>query len=72
MEITMNSKKDENKYTRSNGYDMILDSYNSHKYPVIENQMNALVFPWSMQRDADAIDTMKFYEGTDAVNRKEK
>ena len=68
----MDNKKDKSNPTNSNGYDIILDTYNSHKYPVIENQMNAVVFPWSMQRDVDTIDTMKFYEGTDAVNMKEK
>ncbi|MGF7059450.1 hypothetical protein [Brassicibacter mesophilus] len=68
----MNNKKDETNTISNNGYDIILNTYNSHKYPVIENQMNALVFPWSMQRDVDAIDTMKFYEGTDAVNKKQK
>lgn len=48
----------------TNGYDMILQTYNSKKYPVIPNQTNALVFPWSMQRDVDAIDTMRFVTET--------
>jgi hypothetical protein len=47
-----------------NGYEIILDTYNKEKYPVIENQTNALVFPWSMQRDVDAIDSMRFVSTT--------
>jgi len=50
----------------SNGYDMILDTYNSHEFPVIESPMAALVFPWNMQRDIDAIDSRRFYENTEA------
>lgn len=50
----------DNKNKTSNGYDKILDTYNKYKHPIIKNQMNALVFPWSMQRDVDAIDTLKF------------
>ncbi len=53
----MTDKKDKN------GYDIILETYNSHKYPIIENQMNALVFPWNMQRDVDAIDSVKLSQG---------
>lgn len=49
------------------GLDIILASYNAHKYPVINNQINAVVFPWSMQRDVDAIDSMRFYEETNWV-----
>lgn len=45
----------------TNGFDIILETYNSHKYPIIENQMNAVVFPQDMQRDVDAIDSMRFY-----------
>lgn len=44
----------------SNGYDAILDTYNKYKYPIIENQMNALVFPWKLQNNVDIIDSMKF------------
>ncbi|WP_066505680.1 hypothetical protein [Abyssisolibacter fermentans] len=44
----------------TNGYDIIIDSYNKYKYPIIENQMNALVFPWKLQNGTDMIDSMKF------------
>ena len=57
-------KKNKNELPRKNGIDIIYDTYNSHKYPVINNQMNAVVFPWNMQRDVDAIDSMRFYEET--------
>lgn len=60
------SKKSES--TGINGYEMLLETYNAHKFPIIENQTNATFFPWSMIRDVDAIDTMKFYQGTDAIN----
>ncbi|MTI46716.1 hypothetical protein [Sporosalibacterium faouarense] len=49
---------------RKSGLDMIFETYNSHKYPVINNQINAFVFPWNMQRDVDAIDSMRFYTET--------
>ncbi len=52
-----------------NGYDKILSTYNSYKHPVIENQTNALVFPWQMQRDVDAIDTLRFSENTTEENQ---
>lgn len=51
-----------NKKNTTNGYDKILETYNKYKHPIIENQMNALVFPWSMKRDVDAIDTLNFIE----------
>lgn len=53
-----------------NGLDIIFDTYNSHKYPVIKNQLNAVVFPWNMQRDVDAIDSMRFYTETTATTEK--
>lgn len=56
-----------NKSTNINGYEYILQTYNSQKYPFTENQTNALFFPWSMLRDVDAIDSARFYEGTSAV-----
>ncbi|MFA5524805.1 MAG: hypothetical protein WDA24_10655 [Tissierellales bacterium] len=56
------------KSTGINGYEYILQTYNSKKYPTIENQTNATFFPWSMLRDVDAIDTAKFYADTDAVD----
>lgn len=60
-------KKDNSKGI--NGYEFLLETYNSHKFPIIENQTNATFFPWSMLRDVDAIDTARFYEGTDAVKK---
>ena len=56
----MKKNENNNKSNGKNGYDIILETYNSKLYPVIENQMNATVFPWSMQRDVDAIDTLRF------------
>lgn len=44
-----------------NGYDVILDTYNKNEYPIIENRVNAVVFPWDMKRDIDYIDPAKFY-----------
>ncbi|WP_156936291.1 hypothetical protein [Clostridiisalibacter paucivorans] len=35
--------------------------YKGKKKAEFENQINGLVFPWSMIRDVDAIDTMRFY-----------
>lgn len=64
----MENLNERNKSTGINGYEYILQTYNSRKHPIIENQTNATFFPWSMLRDVDAIDTAKFYEGTDAVN----
>ncbi len=63
----MENKGEKNNSIGINGYEFLLKTYNSHKYPIIENQTNATFFPWSMLRDVDAIDTAKFYEGTDAV-----
>lgn len=64
----MENRSNSNKATSINGYEYLLQTYNSRKYPIIENQTNATFFPWSMLRDVDEIDTSKFYEGTDAVN----
>ncbi len=50
--------------------DIILETYNSHKYPVIKNQINAVVFPWNMQRDVDAIDSMRFSVETNEKTEK--
>ncbi|MTI70127.1 MAG: hypothetical protein FH751_07750 [Firmicutes bacterium] len=58
------SDRNEPKPYGSKGYDMIVSTYNSHKFPVIENQTNAFVFPWNMQRDVDSIDSMRFSEVT--------
>ncbi|RKD29034.1 hypothetical protein [Thermohalobacter berrensis] len=44
-----------------NGQDPIVSTYNREKYPIIERETNAFFFPWSMQRDVDAIDSMRFY-----------
>jgi len=60
-------KKPKNKSAGINGYEYLLQTYNSRKHPIIENQTNAAFFPWSMLRDVDAIDSARFYEGTDAV-----
>jgi len=63
-------KKDKTEKSGSkNGYDMILETYNSHKYPVIENQINAVVFPEGIQRDVDAIDSMRFYTETNEITK---
>ena len=53
-----------------NGYDIILETYNADKFPIIENDINALVFPIEMKRDVEGIDTLKFYEGLDLSNKK--
>jgi len=54
-----------NKQTKSigrNGYDIILETYNANKFPIIENDINALVFPIEMKRDVEGeiyhLDTM--------------
>lgn len=60
--ILLDNQKNSRK--RKSGLDIIYETYNSHKYPVINNPMNAVVFPWNMQRDVDAIDSMRFYEDT--------
>ncbi|WP_352419373.1 hypothetical protein [Proteiniborus sp.] len=52
----MGNKNERRNSTDINGYEFIL-----------ENQTNATFFPWSMIRDVDAIDTMRFYKDTDAV-----
>lgn len=64
----MKNKDKKDSSTGINGYEYLLQTYNSRKYPIIENQTNATFFPWSMLRDVDAIDTAKFYAGTDAVS----
>lgn len=64
----MENRSERNSPIGINGYEYLLQTYNSRKHPIIENQTNATFFPWSMLRDVDAIDTAKFYEGTDAVN----
>lgn len=51
--------------TGKNGYDIILDTYNAEKFPIIKNDNNALVFPFEMRNDIDYIDTSKFYEDLD-------
>ena len=56
----MDNKKTKQKQNSTNGYDIILDTYNKYKYPIIENQFNALTFPWKLQNETDIIDTMKF------------
>lgn len=50
-----------NKSIGKNGYNYILDTYNKNNFPILENKINATVFPWNMKRDVDYIDTMKFY-----------
>ena len=56
----MKDNIDNKKQISTNGYDIILDTYNKYKYPIVENQMNALVFPWKLQNGTDIIDSMKF------------
>jgi len=56
----MDKNNNRNQPRGAKGYEMIVSTYNSHKYPVIENQTNAFVFPWNMQRDVDSIDSMRF------------
>ncbi|SHH83519.1 hypothetical protein SAMN02745135_02334 [Caloranaerobacter azorensis DSM 13643] len=63
----MKNYYDKNKPKASNGQDIILSTYNAKKFPIIEKETNAFVFPWNMQRDVDAIDTMKFYSGTNPI-----
>ncbi|WDV46215.1 hypothetical protein PV797_00620 [Clostridiaceae bacterium M8S5] len=56
----MDNHNTKQKQISTNGYDIILDTYNKYKYPIIENQINALTFPWKLQNGSDIIDTMKF------------
>lgn len=63
----MENKSNKVKSTGINGYEFLLETYNSHKFPIIEDEINATFFPWDMLRDVDYIDPQKFYEGTDAV-----
>lgn len=66
----MNNYYNQNKPNASNGQDIILSTYNTEKYPIIERETNAFVFPWNMQRDVDAIDTMRFYSETTPITEK--
>lgn len=43
-----------------NGYEIITDTYDIHRSPIIENRMTATVFPWNMKKDVDYIDSMRF------------
>ncbi|MGO1369006.1 MAG: hypothetical protein ACTHVE_07235 [Senegalia sp. (in: firmicutes)] len=38
----------------------IIDTNNKNKFPIIENKINANVFPLDMKRDVDYIDPSKF------------
>lgn len=62
---------DKNKSTGKNGYDIILDTYNSKKAPIIKNDINALVFPTGLKSDIETIDTSKFYDDLNLSNEKD-
>lgn len=54
--------KENNKSNNKNPYDLILDTYNAEKFPIIQNVQSGLVFPFSMKADDEVIDPSAFYE----------
>ncbi|QEK12996.1 hypothetical protein FQB35_12065 [Crassaminicella thermophila] len=65
----MTNKKGTN-FNSDKAQDMIDSTYNSHDYPIIEKTQNAYVMPLNMQRDVDAIDSLRFYEDTTETTKK--
>lgn len=64
----MVEKQNKNRSTGINGYEYLLKTYNSHKFPIIKDEANATFFPWNMLRDEDYIDPQRFYDETEDIN----
>ncbi|WP_041718925.1 hypothetical protein [Alkaliphilus oremlandii] len=51
---------EKNKHT--NPIDLINETYDAEKFPIIEKTMNALVMPLDMIQDVDSLAYRRFYE----------